>query len=612
MATRSEEIALHRQLLSESLKGLFGAFDNEMLDALLALVEWQEVPSGAIVVHEGEATDDLYCIVSGRLRAFVGSGATRRFLSEMGRGETMGEVAFFTGGRRSASVVAVRDSLVVRLTRVQLEQVLARFPQMLMNMARLIADRLARAHLRRASTRRPTNVCLWPITTLPHAFSTEALAGRLVQECTLPAGAIALTAARAASLVDLPISTLGDPAHARRLTRLLDELETCHAQVIYVPEADLESPWSLRCLRMADQVLLLADATKSPIPDEFEHRRFRVDPLISHAECSLVLLHGDGAHNPVGTAAWLAPRELSGHLHLRTGKREDYARLARKLAGTGIGLVFGDGGARCFAQLGAYRALEEAGIAIDYVGGSSFGAVMAALVALDRPADELIAHARTAFRVNPTGDISLLPMLSLIRGRNMRDTLGLLFGGLASDQADIADTWKTFFCVAGNYSHPGEVVRLRGPLTTNLRASCATPGLLPPVPMDGEFMVDGAAFNGFPVDAMAHLGAGTIYGVTLARDLSPKCETAELPSGWRLLVDKFAGHRRKFRLPSLMQMMMNSATLASAARLEQARQACDVSLEIHLHGVDLLDWHKFDHAVEAGYRRMREQLAATP
>ncbi len=611
MAPVITDPTLHRQLLGDSLKDLFGAFDDAMLDALMERVEWVEAASGTTIVREGEQTDDLYCIISGRLRAYVGEGAQKRFLSEMGRGETIGEVAFFTHAARSASVVAVRDTLLVRLTRPNLEEVLQRFPQMLMNMARLIADRLTRANSRRRPLRRPVNICVWPITALPEGVTAESLATRLAQEVTANETAIVLTSAKAASLVDLPAAQAHQThsaEYARRLTRALDELESRHAQVIYLPDTDLDSDWSRRCARMADRLLLLADATRSPELSAAEQRYLSGDKRVTEAEQTLLLLHDEALANPSGTARWLAVRPRASHLHIRPKRREDIARLARTLSERAVGLVFGDGGARCFAQLGAYKAMQEAGIAVDYVGGSSFGAVMAALVALDRSADELIAHAREAFSVSPTGDITLLPMLSLIKGGNLRDVFSLLFDGLTGPDADLTDTWKTFYCVAGNYSQAQETVLTHGHLVRSLRASSAAPGLLPPVPMNGELMVDGATFNGFPVDVMMRLGAGSIYGVALARDLSPKCAVEELPGGWKLLGDKLTGRRQEFHLPSLMQLMLNSATLYSGSRLAQSRDLCDSFIEVSLRGVDLLDWHKRDYAIDAGYKRMREHL----
>ncbi len=98
------------------------------------------------------------------------------------------------------------------------------------------------------------------------------------------------------------------------------------------------------------------------------------------------------------------------------------------------------GGARGFAHLGVLKALEEAGIRVDLVGGTSIGAVTAAYVAFDLPAQELIAQARKAFSRGPTGDYNLLPMISLIRGRRLRRIIDDAVVDAVGFPADASDT----------------------------------------------------------------------------------------------------------------------------------------------------------------------------
>ena len=111
---------------------------------------------------------------------------------------------------------------------------------------------------------------------------------------------------------------------------------------------------------------------------------------------------------------------------------------------------------------------------------------------------------------------------------------------------------------------------------------------------------------------MARSGVAKIIGVRFTRDLPPKLSGDVIPSGWQQVNDKLTGRRRQFRLPSLMQLMMNSTTLYSASRESAAMALTDLGFSISLHGVDLLDWHKFDYAVDAGYQHARRTLAEMP
>ena len=89
---------------------------------------------------------------------------------------------------------------------------------------------------------------------------------------------------------------------------------------------------------------------------------------------SLVLVHPHDTERPFGTSRWLDQCDADSVFHVRTGHQGDMARLVRILSGRAVGLVLGGGGARGFAHLGVLRALEELGIPVDMIGGTSIGA----------------------------------------------------------------------------------------------------------------------------------------------------------------------------------------------------------------------------------------------
>jgi NTE family protein len=366
---------------------------------------------------------------------------------------------------------------------------------------------------------------------------------------------------------------------------------------------------------MADRVLLVADAAASPEVGAIEAGSLGGETRVTGAEQVLVLLHGKDRVVPSRTAEWLdrrPPGSLAGHVHVRPALERDVARLARTQSTRAIGLVLCGGGARCFAHLGVYKALQEAGIQVDHVGGSGMGAVMGALIALDAPADELIAYAREAFTANPTGDVSFMPLTSLIKGRQLKGILDEAIEHLGGPDARIEDTWKPFFCIASNFSKAFETVLKRGSLARSIRASCAVPGLLPPVPIGGDLMVDGGVFNNYPTDVMAGAGVARIIGVNISRDVNQDVHFDEIPGSWTLAWDKLTGSRRQYRVPSLMSTLMNATTLYSASREQFSESMTDLEFKLHLPSVGILDWHAFDHAVDVGYRNAARTLAAMP
>jgi NTE family protein len=301
------------------------------------------------------------------------------------------------------------------------------------------------------------------------------------------------------------------------------------------------------------------------------------------------------------------------HIHVRPALARDMARLARVVSGNAIGLVLSGGGARGFAHLGAYRALEEAGIAIDLVGGTSIGAMMAGYISLDRPADFIIECARRIFESGPTSDINVLPLISLLRGRRLKRASVRAVRESYGFDADAADTWRSFFCIATNWSRASEMVLTRGDLGKIILASLSIPIALPPVIHGGDLVVDGGTFNNFPADTMAGFGAARIIGVDLGRPRTRTYDFDEVPSPWELLVDRFRSRsRRRYRLPSLGAILMETTIMYSTSRQSAARQAVDLYINPDLGRVGMLDWKAFDKILEIGYQETRAALDALP
>jgi NTE family protein len=298
---------------------------------------------------------------------------------------------------------------------------------------------------------------------------------------------------------------------------------------------------------------------------------------------------------------------------VRHGHAADLARVARTLFGTAVGLVFGGGGARGFAHLGVLKALEEAGIPVDFVGGASIGSVMAAFAAFDLPADSAIGLARKSFARNPTGDMNIFPLISLIAGKRLRRTIDDGVQAIAGFPADMEDSWKPLYCIASNYSRAQEVVLRHGSLARSIRASVAIPAALPPVVMDGDLMIDGGTFNNFPTDVMASQRVGAILGCDLSPGAVRKLDIAEVPSAWQLLLDRLRPRaRRRYHLPALSSIILNVSIMRSQSRLKAARAQADVCFTPDLGRIGMLNWKAFDRSVEIGYQHARSVIAALP
>lgn len=602
-----------QDLLDRHLQDLLGELEPAARSLLHRHLQWVTIAGGRTLLTQGDAGDSMYLVISGRLRAYQRmDDGTERAIREMGRGQVIGELSLFTDEPRSATIVAVRDSLLVRLGKQAFDELLASSSRLSVLLTRQIIHRLQNPQPG-AGQSRPVAIALLAVTAgvdLP-AFA-ERLRGHLARH-----GRVAVVDApsvdRALQQPGLARSTPGEFHADHEIGLHLDAVEAASDFVLLVAD-DGVTGWTQRCARRSDEVLLLADADQPPEVHAVE--RECLTHALGRAEAveTLVLLHPADRRSPRHTRRWLDRRPVNHHVHLRPALDRDLARLARLLSGTAVGLVLAGGGARGFAHLGVYRALLERGVEIDCVGGTSMGSVMATLVASDRPLDELMTVVRTAFRANPTGDFNLLPLVSLIAGRRLRRVIRDAVTSLLGFEADVEDLWKNFYCVASNYTQAREQLVQRGPLVQALLASIAIPGALPPVLHQGDLLCDGGTFNNFPVDIMRGMrGVGRVVGVDLSFRRPRPLEFDEVPGTWALLRDRLRPRRhRRYRLPSLMAYLMNVTVLYSTSRQRQAQRLTDVYFNPPLDRVGMLQWKRLEDIVQQGLAHARTVLDELP
>jgi NTE family protein len=614
--TRHDTASGHDALLLRLLAARFDGIDDEALALLREQLEWVTVHGGDALMRQGDPGDAMYLVVSGRLRAYVDEeplgapgeppampAGVGRAVREMARGEVIGEMSLYTGEPRSATVVAIRDSVLVRLGKAAFDALVARSAS--------VSTALARQLVRRMQHEEPRSLMARPVTMalVPASDGVDAadLAARLA-DALRPLGRVSVVDAAAIEHA-LGAGDTGE-AEQRRIALLLDRLES-EAEFVLLVADDHPSRWTRRACRHADEILLLADATRPAALHANERECLMNRPPHSEAAEILVLLHPADTEQPRDTRDWLARRPVTDHLHLRLGHAGDLARLARIQSRQAVGLVFAGGGARGLAHLGVMAELAARGIEIDALGGTSIGSVMAVYAASARPLETVMANARVAFGSNPTGDMNPVPLMSLLRGQRLRRVLETAATSLVGDASlGLEDLWKPCFAVATNYSRAREQVMRRGPLGKALRASIAIPGALPPVLDDGDLLCDGGTFNNFPVDVMRQQrGIGYVIGVDLSAGEPRKIELDEMPSSWALVWDRLKPRSsRRYRLPSLTAYLLNVTILNSVAHGRRARAMADLCFQPPLHRVGLLQWSRFDEIVMKGRQHAKSVL----
>ena len=379
--------------------------EKSVLDAVEHEVEWFCLPAGKLLFREGDDADAIYLVRSGALAAFR-NGALGRpdLIGYIRTGEPVGEMSMLDETPHSASVYALRDSELVRLPKASFERLTNKHAGLMRELSRMMLTRLRGS--RRASGSEPKVFAL--ISTSP-TIDLDYRAKEL-----------------SATLTGMGVScAIADESCADWSGQKLDALEAKHEVVLLT--ARFSNPnWARRAMGRADRMWLFARADARPstplLPDD-------PSPAMRLKLLDVVLLHPGGVTAASRPQDWANAADAARVFHWRQDHHvADTARLARTLSGRSVGLVVSGGGARAYAHMGAIRALREAGVPFDFVGGASMGAIIAAGVALDWSDDELERRIRKAFvESNPLDDWTL-PVVSLAKGEKVDARLKEHFG----------------------------------------------------------------------------------------------------------------------------------------------------------------------------------------
>ncbi len=590
---------LQRMQLAHILNTLFGKLESSVLKALQAEMQWVALSKGEVLFRQGETGDGLYIVLTGRLLiVYTEDDGHERLLAEVGVGETVGEVALITGEPRSATITAARESNLVKLPTALFERLLDEYPRMMTQITRILMRRQMRM-LKGVHETRSYNYTIIPLT---RGLQLRDVTAQLAEDISRFGKVIPLDSAQFDTLYGVEgVSQLG-PDHPLDLAidRWMCDVDFRYQYVLYVGDPDL-SPWTTRCLVQADRVIFAAAA--EDVPDVRPIERL-IAERFPNLRTELVLIHPPPTVIPSGTAAWLTPRHVERHHHIRSGDAQHLRRLGRLLTGNGIGLVLSGGGARGYAHVGAIRALKEVGVEIDAIGGTSMGAVVAAGYALRQTVESMFQiaekFASTRALFDPT-----LPLVALNRAYKLKAALKAVYADYA-----IEDLWLPYFCVSTNLTRAIPMIHQHGLLRQAVRGSLSIPAVFPPLQLDGDLIVDGGAMNNFPVDIMADfLEGGIVLGCTVAplRDRPDQpFEMEDMVSGWSVLLSRLIGRGK--RVPTLTKTILRSLEVSSVYRVRSVENRVDLLIQPDASHYSLLEFDASAPLFAIGYAATQAKL----
>ncbi|XP_074786080.1 patatin-like phospholipase domain-containing protein 6 isoform X3 [Athene noctua] len=618
-------------------------------------IDWMAVEAGRALYRQGDKSDCTYIALNGRLRSVIQKGSGKKeLIGEYGRGDLIGVVEALTRQPRATTVHAVRDTELAKLPEGTLNNIKRRYPQVVTRLIHLLsqkilgnlqqlrgpfASRSQRAWgqevaLSRAGGHRQRSA--WKPTNPTSNLSTVAV----LPVCDdVPTAAFTLELKHALNAIGPTLLLTSDIIRARlgssaldsiqeyRLSGWLAQQEDIHRIVLYQTDCTL-TPWTVRCIRQADCILIVGLGDQEPALGELEQM---LENTAVRALKQLVLLHREDGPSPSRTVEWLNMRSwCSGHLHIKCPRRvfsrrsptklvrmyekvfeksadrhSDFSRLARVLTGNTIALVLGGGGARGCSHIGVIKAMEESGIPIDMVGGTSIGAFIGALYAEERSAVRTKQRAREwAKCMNSVFETVLdltYPITSMFSGSAFNASINKVF-----QDKQIEDLWLPYFNVTTDITASAMRVHTDGSLWRYVRASMTLSGYLPPLcdPKDGNLLMDGGYINNLPADIARNMGAKTVIAIDVgSQDETDLCNYGDSLSGWWLLWKRLNPWAEKVKVPDMAEIQSRLAYVSCVRQLEVVKSSsyCEY-IRPPIDRFKTMDFGKFDEIYDVGYQ----------
>uniref|UniRef100_A0A672QWT9 lysophospholipase n=1 Tax=Sinocyclocheilus grahami TaxID=75366 RepID=A0A672QWT9_SINGR len=597
-------------------------------------LDWMAVEAGRAVYRQGDKSDSTFIVLSGRLRSVIMKEDGKKELTgEYGRGDLIGVVEALTHQNRATTVHAVRDSELAKLPEGALSSIKRKFPQVVTRLIHLLGQKILQqvnGPLTGLSLHTPGSKWdagnpasnLSTVTVLPVSEEVPLTAFTLelhLSNLCLPGPTLLLTS-------DIIKQRLGsaalDSVHEYRLSSWLGQQEDIHRIVLYQTDVSL-TPWTQRCIRQADCIIIVGLGEQDPAVGELERM---LEGSAVRAQKQLVLLHREDGPPPKGTAEWLNMRSwISRHLHLSCPRRvfskrslpklvemyqrlfqkpadrhSDFSRLARVLTGNAIALVLGGGGARGCSQVGVIRALSEAGIPIDLVGGTSIGSMMGALYAEDRRYSRMKIRARE-WAMEMTSVFKKMldltyPVTSMFSGASFNSSINAVF-----KDKQIEDLWIPYFNITTDITASTMRVHTDGSLWRYVRSSMSLSGYLPPLcdPKDGHLLMDGGYINNLPADVARSMGAKVVIAIDVgSQDETNLTNYGDALSGWWLLWKRLNPLAEKVKVLNMTEIQARLAYVCSVRQLESVKNSdyCEY-LRPPIDRYRTLEFGKFDEII---------------
>ena len=537
------------------------------------LFKLESFKPGELIVRKGDKGSKAYVIVHGVIGLYddVEPSGKTPFL-KVSRGKLLGTYAMLCDEARSATAMAMTETILASIERAEFNQLMDASPELCKRVLTSLAREasrgrepnqnsrvrcvLIREHLQTKDNTEPNPICT-ALSQLDNLEIIDRRSGPWDPDLQLPEITSHLALERSVAFL------INEQTSISRSTQQLID-----ANILIVHGNEINPPPSIGVDEIIDLIRIWPAQQERPSPFPLDANQQRIRHVYN----------------------------------VREGREADAYRVARCLLGIGNTLVLGGGGAKGFAHVGAIKAIEEMGITdIDWICGVSIGSFVGMLYAFEMPWEAICAYTK---RIFVTGQpYAFSPSAhSLLRYSESLLQLEIDFGSYS-----IHDTWIPFRPATADITNNRLRFWAQGGLLKSVIASMSIPGILPPVRMeDGSIHVDGSVMDNLPIDEARRCTSGCVIAISLdhgegQRMIPTLARTENKLMRW--LASLGWANRA---LPLITDTIMYSILGASRQKSDDAEHLADLLLKPDVMSIGLLEWSRFAVALEAGYQAAKQ------
>lgn len=582
---------------------IFGTLTKRTLRTLLPKFERIELEKDEVLYYQGDPSDSIEILLEGKLAAILTTytGETKT-AGHIEPGETVGEIGALSGEPRTTTVIAVKHSIMFKLHSEIFIELCQQYSSVLYEVVNPI---VTRSHQ------------------LIQIISSEKFKKHVVIAPANDEVSLAIFSDKLNELLEGVTSTIflsdynDEIANAtpQKIQALLNEakaknIKKAKQKIIYLIK-DHKSALAKFCLPEAEMIYVVTHENAPVILSNIMHEKINQLKFSAKMAAELIILHDDDTKLPTKTAAWLELADFGLHHHIRINQNKDYYRLLRFIRNKAVGLVLSGGGTRGWGHIGAIKALIEAGIPIDAVGGTSVGSIIAASYAITESYEGTLTQFREIIE-NSRNSVSwrsfTWPAISLFNAKGLTHIIQKVFNDI-----QIEDLWLPYYCVSTNLAKNAETVHRKGLLWEQIRCSIALPGIIPPMLLNGELHFDGGLLNNLPVDVMRKTVGlrGNVVAVELGGNIKDEHKYSFPPvlTFWQALLGEL-GIAYEYKFPHFIDTFLKSLLAGSSLKAQLNGLAANILVNLDLSRYPMLHSNKKQEnkIIEIGYETTLHQI----